>query len=400
MPQRWALVVGGVGLGLIAVGLSWSHSLVSLGVGFVMGVCVLDRGYWLVIAKAFREAPLALGSLVGIYALHLLSWFYTENIPQWLVELRIKLPMLLLLPATLVVMQAMPKRIQGGVLWVFHLSLLVVGGVTAAKALIHFEWALEEMRHARYVPFLGGISHIYYSAHVLSALLLLIVTPGRVLLRWGVGLAYFLIIHILGLRTALFGLYGGLGMGLMYWTIKRRAWGLGLLGVLGGLGTLGLLVRYWGPLRVRYENIIADIRQYQTGSLWYLSVGTRLAALEASWLVFKKSPWWGVGIADNQDEVYAAEASLPYDWGGGLFYLLPHNQFVEYALGFGLLGLGLFLAFWVGAFRWERRAIWWWWLGVWILLMQVEALLERQMGLTMFLWGSGVLLARLGRVSS
>ncbi len=400
MLRSWVVVLGGVGLASVALGLSWSHSLVSIGVGLLMGVGLVGRDYRRALGASFREAPVPLGALVGLYGLHLLSGFYTENIPQWLTELRIKLPLLLLLPATLVVMRAMPQKVQGLVLWLLHGGLLVVGLGTALKALNNFEWALEEMRQGRYVPFVGGISHIYYAAHVLSALLLLPVTPGKGHWRWIVAAAYLLIIHVLALRTALLGLYGGLVLGLVYWAIKRRAWGWGLLGLLSGLVVFLALVRYWGPLRSRYEHIMRDIQQYRMGNLYYLTVGTRLAALEASWLVFRKSPWWGVGIADNQDEVHAAEASLPYEWGGGQFYLLPHNQFVEYAIGFGIIGLGTFLAFWIGAFRWQRSALWWWWLGVWILMMQVEALLERQMGLTMFLWGSGILLARLGRLSS
>jgi hypothetical protein len=384
---------------LIAIGLPWSHSLVSIGVGGLIGITLLRPELRKRLLALFRQEPLLTWPWAALYALHLVSFLYTENCPQWWEEMRIKLPLPLLWAATVVAWRTLPENRQALILWAFHAGLLIVGGATAAKALANFCWALQEMREARYVPMVGGISHIYFAGHLIGALLLLFVTPGPPRLRLLTGALYIGIIHVLALRTALFALYGGLVLGILYWTIRKRRWflGIGLLGSLTGL--LILLTSFWGPLRSRYENLRHDLAQYKSGNLRHLSVGTRIAALEASWQVFQESPLWGVGIADNRDAVFEKEARLPYHWGPQ-FYLLPHHQFVEYALGFGIVGLGVFLSFWVGAFWRERHPLWWAWLAAWILLMQVEAFLERQMGLTMFLWGMGVLWARLHPESS
>jgi len=384
---------------LIAIGLPWSHSFVSIGVGGVLGITLLWPDLRKKLFDLFHQEPFLTWPWIALYALHFLSYLYTENCPQWWEEMRIKLPLPLLWAATVVAWRTLPENRQALILWAFHAGLLVVGIATAAKALANFSWALQEMREARYVPMVGGISHIYFAGHLIGALLLLFVTPGPHRLRLFVGSLYLAIIHVLALRTALFTLYGGLVIGILYWMIRKRHWllGIGLLGSLAGL--IVLLVTFWPPLRSRYQNLREDLAQYKRGNLWYLSVGTRLAALEASWQVFKESPLCGVGIADNREAIFEKEARLPYNWGPQ-FYLLPHHQFVEYALGFGLIGLGVFLSFWIGAFWRERDPLWWAWLAAWLLLMQVEAFLERQMGLTMFLWGMGVLWARLHPESS
>lgn len=384
---------------LIAIGLPWSHSLVSMGVGGVIGLTLLWPELRKNLFQTFREEPFLTWPWVVLYALHFISHIYTENCPQWWEEMRIKLPMPLLWAATVVSFRSLSEGRRALLLWVFHLGLLVVGLVTSYKALSNYSWALQEMREGRYVPMVGGISHIYYAGHLIAALLLLFVTPGPAYLRLLVGALYLGIIHILALRTALFALYGGLFMGIIYWMIRKKRWLLGV-GALLGMGLLFyLLVSYWGPLRSRYENLRHDIAKYRRGDLYDLTVGTRLAALEASWQVFLDCPIWGVGIADNKDAVFAREARLPYHWEPR-FYLLPHHQFIEYAIGFGVVGLGVFLAFWLAAFGRERRGVWWAWLLGWLLLMQVEAFLERQMGLTMFLWGMGILWAQIRKESS
>jgi len=388
-----------VSLFLIALGLPWSHSLVSIGVGGVIALTLLWPDLRRNLFQLFQEEPFLTWPWVILYGLHLLSYLYTENCPQWWEEMRIKLPMPLLWAATVVAFRSLPEGRRALLLWALHLGLLVVGLGTSLKALLNYTWALQEMREGRYVPMIGGISHIYYAGHLIAALLLLWVTPGSVRLRLLVGALYIAIIHILALRTALFTLYGGLIIGMVYWMIRERRWILGI-GALAGMGLLfAVLIAYWGPLRSRYENLRHDLAQYRTGDLYHLSVGTRIAALEASWQVFLECPIWGVGIADNRDAVFAKEAQLPYHWEPR-FYLLPHHQFIEYGIGFGVIGLGVFLGFWVGAFWRERRGVWWAWLLAWLLLMQVEAFLERQMGLTIFLWGMGVLWAQIRPESS
>jgi hypothetical protein len=117
----------------------------------------------------------------------------------------------LLWPATVAAFSILPKNRQALLLWAFHIGLLIVGIATSFKVLTNFSWALQEMRESRYVPMVGGISHIYYAGHLMGALILLFVTPGSTRLRFFVGTLYVGIMHTLALRTALLAFYGLVG---------------------------------------------------------------------------------------------------------------------------------------------------------------------------------------------
>nr|BAL57843.1 lipid A core--O-antigen ligase [uncultured Bacteroidetes bacterium] len=389
--------VRGLGFLLVAGGLAWSHSLISVGVGLLAVGVLADRRMWGLLGEGgLMRLHLP---FVGLYVLHALSWFYTENAEQWWVEMRIKLPMLFLLPAAAVSWHGLPPLWRKVSLVAFHGSVLSVGLLTLGKVLANPTWALEEMRHSRYVPMVGGISHIYYAGLVGVGVLGLWIFPhGRVVRYVLLGL-YAGVLHGLALRTGLVALYltGALGLG---WTVGRRnrLWAAAVLGA-GMLGVV-LLVRYFPPLRARWESLKEDLASYRPGGyITYASVGRRLAALEASWCVFLRSPLWGVGIADNQDAVFAQIPRLPYQWDKE-WYILPHNQFVEYAVGLGLIGLGVFALFWVGALRERLGLLWVLWLVYWFLLLQGEAFLERQVGITAFLWGTGWVWAQLKAAKS
>lgn len=397
---QWVI---GIGMLSIAVGLSFSHSLISIGVGaLALGVIASPtcrQALW----QTFSQWRWLYLPLLALYAWQGISWLYTEDTAQWLVEMRIKLPMLFLLPASIVAWQKLSESSRKLIHLGFQVAILVVGLGTLMRFLANPAWGLEEMRHGRYVPMLGGISHIYYSGLVGTALFFLWRLPFWDK-RWGrllIGGLHLIVLHGLALRTGLFAVYGTAAILLILWSFQdKHRWIWGALGI-GGLGIVGgLLIRYFPPFQKRWESLKEDLASYKPGGyITYSSVAQRFAALEASWRVFRCSPIWGVGIADNQSAVFAQIPHLPYSWDRKT-YILPHNQFVEYAIGLGIIGLGMFLAFWWGAFRERLGWAWTGWLVYWLLLLQVEAFLERQVGVTTFLWGTGLLWAQLKRLKS
>lgn len=388
--------LGGAGLIGVATGLSTSPSITSIAVGLLgvhlVGTLLLSAGW------AVRSAGLLSAPFIAIYLLQGISWFYTEDSAQWLVEMRVKLPFLFLLPASAQAWATASDSIRRATHFLFHAALLTVGLATLTRLLLNPQWALEEIYHSRYVPMFGGISHIYYAGLAVSGLVFLWVLPiwGGVWVRGGVAALYLIILHGLALRTGLAALYGTAAGMLIGWALhkpRRWPWAIAILG-LGAIG-LNLLICRVPPLRQRWESLRRDLATYRPGAtITHSSVARRLAAVEATWKAFQKSPWLGVGMADNHAAVAAEIPKLPYRWNPAT-YILPHNQFLEYALGLGGIGLGLFAAFWGLAFRQKRGPAWVAWLLVWLLLMQGEAFLERQVGVTAFLWGTGLLYAHL-----
>ncbi|MEN3040827.1 MAG: O-antigen ligase family protein, partial [Bacteroidia bacterium] len=382
----------------IAIGLSLSHSLISIGVGGLLIACLIHPTFRHQLRESFPKWRWLYFPLLGLYFLHAISWFYTSDRVQWLVEMRIKLPMLFLLPTTIVTWITLSEREKKLIHLVFQVGLLVVGIGTLVRFLTNFSWGLEEIRQGRYIPMVGGISHIYYAALVGSGFFFLWALPPFASLwwRWVVGGIHFLVLHTLALRTGLAAGYVTAFLLLILWSLRKASrwiWTI-LIIVAFGIGLFSL-IKCFPPMKRRWYSLLEDLATYKPGGyITHSSVARRLAALEASWKVFWKAPLWGVGIADNQAAVFAEIDKLPYRWDKET-YILPHSQFVEYALGFGIIGLGIFLIFWAKALRERLGLVWGGWLIYWFFLMQIEAFLERQVGLTSFLWGTGILWAQL-----
>lgn len=394
-----------MGLALVAVGLAFSHSLISIGVGVLGFLWLLlpftERSTGFSGKLLWGESPalrwMSL-SFVFLYILHALSWFYTEDKAQWFVEMRIKVPFLFLLPAAVFAWQRLSVVGQKAVHLLFQLALAIVGVGTLYRLWADPSWALGEIYHGRYVPILGGLSHIYYAGLVGMALLFLTELPlwgGRVA-RMSLALLHLGVLHGLALRTGLFAVYGAGFVLLLLWSLKGRGRWPWLLAAVGGIAlVLPFLVCKVPTLRMRWVNMQRDLATYKPGGyITHSSISRRLASLEAAWLAFKKSPLFGVGMADNLPAVSEEIPKLPYRWSKET-YILPHNQFVEYGLGLGLVGLVVFGLFWGVAFRQRLGWVWVGWLVYWLLLLQGEAFLERQVGVTAFLWGTGVLWAAL-----
>lgn len=394
-----------MGLALVAVGLAFSHSLISVGVGILGFLWLLlpftERSTGFSGKLLWGETPalrwMSL-SFVFLYLLHALSWFYTEDKAQWLVEMRIKIPFLFLLPATAFAWQRLPLTGQKVIHLFFQLAVVVVGIGTVYELGSNPSWALSKIYHGGYVPLLGGLSHIYYAGLVGMALLFLTTLPlwgGRAMLV-GLALLHLGVLHGLALRTGLFAVYGTTLVLLVWWGLRgRRRWIWTLTTLAGMALVLPLLVCQVPTLRMRWVNMQRDLATYKPGGyITHSSVSRRLAALEAAWLAFKKSPLFGVGMADNFAAISQEIPKLPYKWDKET-YILPHNQFVEYGMGLGVVGLVVFGLFWGVAFRQKLGWVWMGWLVYWLLLLQGEAFLERQVGVTAFLWGTGLVWATL-----
>ncbi|MCS7153456.1 MAG: O-antigen ligase family protein [Bacteroidia bacterium] len=397
--MEWALpalrLVSGA---CVAVGLSLSPSLISIGVGGAALSALVDSSLRANLRKTFHAWRGLYLPFLLLYGLHAISWLYTTDKAQWLVEMRIKIPFLFLLPASIVLWRRYGEAERKAIHLLFHLGLLVVGIGTLWRFLQNPAWGLEEIKHGRYIPMVGGISHIYYAGLVGVGLFFLWELPlyGGRFWRFLIGGVHVFILHSLALRTGLGALYGTLIVLLMIWAIKDfRRW-LWAIGAIAGIGMVVVIaVLYFPPMQRRWQSLREDLATYKRGHyITYSSVARRLAALQASCYAFQHAPIWGVGIADNQAAVFAQIPRLPYRWDKET-YILPHNQFVEYAVGLGLIGAALFVAFWVSAFRQRLGMLWVGWLVYWLLLMQVEAFLERQVGVTAFLWGMGTLWAQL-----
>ncbi|HEX8328278.1 MAG TPA: O-antigen ligase family protein [Hymenobacter sp.] len=209
---------------------------------------------------------------------------------------------------------------------------------------------------------------------------------GRALLL-GAAVAAALTLHVLAYRTGLLVFY----VGLLAYAVRQ----LLQKHVAAGLGLAPWVAyRSLGSVRQRVGATLWDVQQFTLGhDINDYSLARRLAAIETARNVIGQHRLLGVGPAD-------AHAAMMEQYAWKDFGLRPanrvevHNQYLRAMLGGGLVGLTLLLAvlFWPLTKPWARRnpAL------VFFILLQatvmlVDAVLEMQIGLNLFVFGYGYL---------
>lgn len=124
--------------------------------------------------------------------------------------------------------------------------------------------------------------------------------------------------------------------------------------VTAGVFTLVLAAgMYFGFEAVRqpFDEALNEYRESQLGypssEPTYSSIGMRIAYYEEYWPLFLENPWLGVGTGDLIHE----GRPLFEDQRFKIPFQKPHNQFLEKAIKFGVLGLVFFLLVWAFAIK-------------------------------------------------
>ncbi|GAB3847337.1 hypothetical protein GCM10028822_08610 [Hymenobacter terrigena] len=341
---------------------------------------------------AMRAAAVVVFLLIsGLYTTELLVW--RHELFRDLTWLAVPLAFTLAVPLT--------RRQRLAVGSTFVLGVAAVGLATLVQYWQNPTSANEDIFFGRNMPVFTHIFHITFGVMLALAafwgLILRRQALAHLLLRatlLAAAALAVLTLHILAYRTGLLVFYTGLLAVVVRLLLRRNlALGLGLLVLL----VVGPWAAYRGleSVHLRVDSTFWDVGQFTDGNdINETSLSRRLVAIETAHQVIRKHWLLGVAPADAR-----AAMMNQYDWQG--FGLRPenrievHNQFLQAMVGGGVLGLALLLAvmFWPFTRPWARRqpAI-----GLFILMqatsMLVDAPLDLQLGLNLFVFGYGFLI--------
>lgn len=381
-----------LGLCGISIGLTTSVAVVSISVGILVASVWISKE-WKKYLQNFIHSPLALGFSI-LLLLHFISYFYTENIPELLKEIRIKLP-LFLLPFTLINLPPLTEK-QKYLVWVlFILAVNFTAVCTLVNYLIHYQEITANIIHSKEVPIKPEMSHIYYSMIAAFAVWAGIYVYKTPVIVWKpvekkivLGLSIFLglCLHIFTARTGLVAFYACCFVFAVHYIIEKKQYKTGIL-----LLTLFILVPVLSALlhkgfQDRIINTYIDLNKYNQGKdISHRSISLRLAAWQTAGHIIEKNVWIGVGIGDNEDEMKKQYEKEHFKACKECLLPNTHNQFIEFTLGFGILGGGTLLFIVVypifyARYRKNLTFILFW--IVCFMSMLTEAILERQIGVT------------------
>ena len=335
----------------------------------------------------------------AVVGLLLFSGLYTSEWATWRHELFRDLTWLGV-PLAFTLARPLSARQRLAVAAFFVLGTAAVGLGTLGQYALHPASANAAIRVGQNMQAITGVFHITFGMMLAlsffwSLLLRRSALAGPVLrggLLAAAGVAA-VALHVLAYRTGLLVLY----VGLLAWAgqllaRKRVAVGLGLLLVLG----LGPWAAYHTlpSVQQRVDSTVWDVQQFTLGhDINDYSLARRLAAIETARAIVAQHWLLGVGPADTR-------AAMMSQYGWQDFGLRPanrvevHNQYLLALLGSGVAGLALLLALlcWPLTRPWARRNPC---LGIFILVqataMLVDAVLDLQIGLNLFVFGYGFL---------
>ncbi|MCB0738815.1 MAG: O-antigen ligase family protein [Bacteroidetes bacterium] len=329
---------------------------------------------------------------VGIllYVLMATSYLWAEpNQEEYMHNLRIKASWLIV-TVGFIGLQPKKKWLMP-LLWIFAISAFITAALSVGNYFMHYEEMNEMIKHSKPIPIINGFWHIPFSYllafSILSAGYLAVQKKGvyRTLLIL-LAAFNFIFIHILTARTGLVALYAA-GLFLLAWSVfKKGYWKHGIIGGIGIALAVILAVAYIPSLNNRYDNTVKDLKHVLAGgNANYHSGGMRVKAIQAGWLVFTENPVSGVGMGNLRSAIIQAYDDLdakllPEN------QINPHNQFLNFMVITGTLGLVLFVLFWAIPFlRFKKLSLLF---VLFVVLsfvaMNFEALLERQIGVSFF----------------
>lgn len=320
------------------------------------------------------------------------SGLWTANMEQYATVLQLKLP-LLLLPLAV---GFLPKFTDAQVrVLLFSLGVCLLSGCFYSVYFLFADYQhfIEEYKISHLLPTLAKNDYISFSLSV-ALYVLIAVSQWSVLQTKTQRIAISLLIavmvvylHVLAAKSGLLSIYLILMVGGLYQAIVRRQW-KGLLLVLAIPVVLTSAIFLLPTFRERKEYIVYTYYMYKindkSGRFGDLS---RLISFDLATDIIGQHPITGVGAGDVLDEMNKGYIKK-YPEVAPENRLIPHNQFLNMAVGSGLVFMILMVIWWLYPLTWcwkNKKGIFIF-IG-WLVLffqMMVEPYLEGQFGVFVF----------------
>jgi len=328
-----------------SIGLIYSKALLSISLGgYLLYGLWLRRSTLLAELGTFVKSWPYVG-LTLVFIVYVLAGVHTEDTDQWLKQVRIKLPFLLLPVAFYLIRDIKERQYK-----------LLIGALASVSLLSVVPVLLHYFQHkAELIIAIGQgqsiptpIDHIHYSIILGygACALLLLLADGCIgkskLERWlygGLAASLAVVLHVLAVRSGLVIFYLGLAFVVVWYVYSSRRYVIGGIGLLLLLAAPYVMYKTVPSLHKKISYMMYDIEQYRQGKGNNFSDSERLMSYTIAADLIKQQPMFGHGIGDLES-LMVAEHKARY--GDKEKYIYPHNQYLYVLVGAGLLGFLFF----------------------------------------------------------
>ena len=289
---------------------------------------------------------------ISLYLLSVISMLYTQNKHDGKFELEKEFS-LLLFPILLASAKLIPLERIIFILWSFVLANFVLGALGILYAVYgYWKYDLNYFFYHDLVR-LFNFHATYFSMYLLFSIVILVYLfiinkkEYGTILKSGIILIitfFIVLIFLLSVRSIIVFFCLSTLVSIIVYTIRMKNVKLGFLLLSGFITIVYFGINKNEVLKDRLLQIKDNYKyEFSRGDTnIYNGFTTRLAQWECSFIIIKKSPFFGVGIGDVQDElqIQYKKNILNYSFKGRFN---AHNQYFQTGLGLGIVGLLIFM---------------------------------------------------------
>ena len=263
--------------------------------------------------------------------------------------------------------------------------VLVVDLVAVTNYLMHKEYYNALLLQSKHIP-IPNMHHIHFgilNAWVVLGLAGLLYLKKLQNNKHYLGLGMLLVIaiccHILSSRTGLIALYSGFIVASLVLVYQKKSLKPLFLGTLSIIIFVSVAYVSSTSFRSKTANSLEDFRSWGNGKeINYKSMAMRFEGYKTSIFMLRKNP---LGVGAGAQEAKIQEA---YTLRNSVLFIEnrvgPHNQFLEYGVKFGWIGILALIVYFAALFRVLPSTTFPFWgiVAVLFVSLQFESLLERQ----------------------
>jgi O-antigen ligase len=260
----------------------------------------------------------------------------------------IKLPFLLL-PFCILVLPPLSKRNYHFLLLVFVLCSTYI----AIRASIYYISHVSEVQalylKSKTIPL--PLNHVRFSLMLSMSIFLVAYLyvkkqwfwhPIETKILGGVTIFLFVFLHFLSVRSGLLAFYALVLIAAAWYAYRTKQYKIIAIAAILALVIPSVSYVAIGTFRNKIKNTVEDIRntKYEYYANFH-SMTARVFSYKVAGKLIKENPILGVGIGNLEREVHKTYITN-YSEIKPNSRLMPHNQFINFAVAFGIVGLGLF----------------------------------------------------------
>lgn len=379
----------------MTAGFFWSRAVLSLSV-VMLFVNALHPGHFFQYITKWKKDKFAICCFL-FFLTYLLSGLWSADKSQWWSSVTNKLPFAVL-PFAYYATPLDKPRYQRLLIYVLVLMQLTVIGYSLFMLFSNAAAYIEGYKHSHALPTTKYDDHIRFSLSLVLSLIMIVYLlfeqRNIALKKWiytGLllcGLIFIVYLHILAAKTGLLCLYVAAFIYIFWKVYKRKGLSFGIPAALTIL-LLPLIAYFTVPtFQLKIDYVVFEISHMADGEKYNynLSDQGRILSYKMGLNIVKAQPLYGVGAGDVLNEM-SEEYQKFYPEVPEQNVLIPHNQylFTLVALGFPLSIALIMLS--ISLFKLPNANIYSFITGaIMIIAMLVEAMLEIQFGVFIFLF--------------